>query len=117
MDVLLDPDEVLREDVHLGRLDVALDALALTRRHDFIHVLLLVDASHIPGIEHVVQILQHLLINDLRVTEEEGHLLVLHTRDHESLRYDTYYLPSSRPHANSSSSSSSPPRSGTTCNL
>lgn len=69
MDVLLDPHQILREDIHLGGRDIPLGALRLAIRDNLIVVLLLVNTRDITAIEDVVDILQHLLVDDLSIAE------------------------------------------------
>ena len=87
MDVALDPGEVHAEDVHLVGLQVLLGAVALAVGHDVLHVLVVVEVGHVPGVEDIVDVLQHLLVDDLRVHEEEAEGLVLHPRGQQDVLY------------------------------
>lgn len=84
MNVPFDSDEVLREDIHLGGLDVSFDTFSLTSTQYLIDVFILVDACHITTIEYVVEILKHLLVDDLRITKQKREGFIFHTSDHES---------------------------------
>lgn len=83
MDVVLDSIEVLCKDVHFVGLDSALLTFMFTCIHDILHILILVDVGDITGIQYGVHILQHLLVDDLRVNKQERDSLVLHTSYHE----------------------------------
>ena len=79
MDVSLHSDQVTGEDVHFVRLETLLDALSFAGGLDVLEVLVGVDTRHVAAVQDVVHVLQHLLVDDLGVAEEEGHRLVLDT--------------------------------------
>ncbi len=77
MDVLLDSGQIDRENVHFVGLQSLLHAVSLAAIHYFFHVFLVVEIGHVPRVEHVVEVFEHLLVNDLGVHEQETEWLVL----------------------------------------
>ena len=84
MSVLHDTAKVSGEHVHLRNSDLLLNALVFTDLENRLHIFNSVQVWHITTIEDIVDVLEHLLIHDLGVDEEEGCWLVLDTSLHEA---------------------------------
>ena len=67
MDVSLDSVEIHSEDVHFVWLHISLQALCFAVSGYIFEVFILIEIGDIAAVEDVVDILQHLLINNLRV--------------------------------------------------
>ena len=67
MDVLLYANQILSVDVHFVRDNLPLLALDLAGFLYVVHLLLIIDVGDIPRIQNIVNILEHLLVDDLSV--------------------------------------------------
>lgn len=85
MDVSLNLSEVASEHVHDRDLDTLFLADLATHFVDWLHVLSLVQVWNISCIEDVIDVLKHLLVDNLRIDKEETRLSVLSTCLHECL--------------------------------
>ncbi len=77
MDVSLHSDQILREYVGLCWWKTFLSTVAFACGCDVLHIFLLVNACHITTVKYAVDILQHLLVDDLSVAEQETDGFVL----------------------------------------
>jgi hypothetical protein len=71
MDVGLNSCQIAGEHVHLIDRQSLLSAVSLTHLEDVFLILIFVEPGYISRVEDVVDILQHLLVDDLCVAEEE----------------------------------------------
>ena len=80
--------EVAREDVELGRWQTLPLAVGATRRDDRVLVLDGVEVGHIAGVEDVVQVFNHGLVDHLRVRLDVSSILSVKILkfDHDRLR-------------------------------
>mmetsp|Transcript_13697 Transcript_13697/g.27719 ORF Transcript_13697/g.27719 Transcript_13697/m.27719 type:complete len:749 (-) Transcript_13697:6644-8890(-) len=85
VDVLLHAKDELRVDIQGCRLDVLVQAIVLALLVDVLHVLLLDQRRHLPGVEDVVHVFEHALLQDLRVGIQEDGGDVLQGFGHEHL--------------------------------
>lgn len=69
VNVSLDSDQILGEDVGFCWRKTFLRAISLTSCRDILHIFLLVDTGYVATVENVVDVFQHLLVDDLSVTE------------------------------------------------
>mmetsp|Transcript_53894 Transcript_53894/g.129885 ORF Transcript_53894/g.129885 Transcript_53894/m.129885 type:complete len:508 (+) Transcript_53894:1582-3105(+) len=85
MDIAAHAHDVLREDVDLGWLDALRHAVAPARVHDGVQLLRTIQVGHVTCVEDIVDVLEHALEHDLRVSDEEDHLLLIDTRTHQAV--------------------------------
>ena len=71
MDISLNPGKIHREDVHFVRLQVLLHAVCFTIIDNILHILIVVQIGHIPTVQDIVYVLQHLLVDDLGIDEQK----------------------------------------------
>lgn len=71
VNISLNSGQIHRENVHLVRLESFLGAVTLTTVYDVFHVLFVVNVGHITTIQNVIDVLEHLLVDDLCVNEKE----------------------------------------------
>lgn len=79
MNVGLNSIQVLLEHVHLVNSDTLTCAFGSADGHDGFFVLSLVQAWHITRVQNCVDVLKHVLVNDLSVNKHEGGLFALNT--------------------------------------
>ena len=84
MDVLLNAVQIALEHVHFVHRQALPRALGLSNVVDGLEVLILVEAGHVTRIQNVVDVFQHLLVDDLRVHEEERGRFGLHASLHQA---------------------------------
>mmetsp|Transcript_11712 Transcript_11712/g.17848 ORF Transcript_11712/g.17848 Transcript_11712/m.17848 type:complete len:936 (+) Transcript_11712:4723-7530(+) len=84
MNVALDSLQVLREHIHFVESHALLLALLFTDSEDAFKVLVLVELRNIAGVQDVVDIFKHLLVDDLGINEQEGGDLGFDTGLHEA---------------------------------
>lgn len=87
VDVANDTGQVGHEHVQNGHSDTLIDTRVLTNLLDGFHVFLLVEIGYITTIEDVVDILEHLLVDNLGVDKDEGGWFVLNSSLHEHCLY------------------------------
>ena len=83
MDVLPDSTQIALENVHLGYLQVLGDTLSLANWCDALHIFCFVQIRNVTRVKNVVDILEHLFVDDLRVHKEEASWLILNTCLHQ----------------------------------
>jgi len=76
--------EITSEHVHYRNWQVLLLAELTTDFVDWVQVLLLVQVGNVTGIQHIIDVLEHLLIHDLGIDEEETCCLVFGACLHQS---------------------------------
>lgn len=79
MYVPFDSGQVDGEDIHFVRLQILFDALSLTLVHNGLEVVLFVKIGYITTIQNVIDVLEHLFVDDLGIHEKECYWLVLET--------------------------------------
>ena len=79
VNVSLDSCTIHWENVHFVWLEVLFCAVSFAIRHDVLHILIVVEVCNVTGVQDVVYILQHLLVDDLSVDKKEGWRFVLDT--------------------------------------
>lgn len=77
VDIPLDSGQIHREDIHLVGLQILLHTVSLAVGYDILHILVVVEVGHIAAVEDVVDVLEHLFVDDLGVDEEEADGFVL----------------------------------------
>lgn len=82
MNVLLDTLGVLGHKVHLVWRETLTCALNLAYREDWIKVFSPVETGNLTRVKDVVDVLKHLLVDDLRVDEDKGRRLAFNTSLH-----------------------------------
>jgi hypothetical protein len=85
VDVALNSLNITTEDVHFVGLHVLFDAIGLAGLLDLLKVLFLVDVGHVTRVKDVVDIFEHLFVDDLSIHEKETDGFVVHTRLHQTL--------------------------------
>jgi hypothetical protein len=69
MYIFLDPTQELSKDIHLIGLYIFFNAIPFTSIQNLLHLFLIIEASHIAGVQDRIQILDHLLVNYLVISE------------------------------------------------
>ena len=80
MHITTHSNNILGEDVRLGRCDLLLLAVDATRRHDRVHLFRPVEIGDVARVQDIIDVLQERLHDDLRVREDEGRRRILHAR-------------------------------------
>jgi hypothetical protein len=71
VDVSLYSDKILSKDIDLCRRNILFDTVSLACSCNVLHVFLLIDAGHVSTVQNIVDVLKHLLIDNLSVAEQE----------------------------------------------
>ena len=78
MNVFLYAQDVLAHYVHFAQLDAFALALRLAHAGDVLQVVGLVEVGNVSGVQDVVHVFEHLLVDYLGVDQEEDDSLVFH---------------------------------------
>lgn len=77
MNVSFHSDEILSEDIDFGRRNILFNTVSLACGRNVLHIFLLIDTCHVSTIQDIIDVLEHLLIDNLRVAEQERNGLIL----------------------------------------
>lgn len=89
--------EYLREDVELGGRDALLGADRSTGGHDAIHLLRPVQVGHVSGVQDVVDVFQHALVDNLhaeraKFEQLDPYIVYVFTVCDEAIRFASIHL-------------------------
>lgn len=84
MNVLLDSSKIAGEHVHLIKRNVLLDAFSFAHHVNAFEVFILVKSSDVTRVKNVVNILDHLLVDNLSIAEQERRGFAFHSSLHKA---------------------------------